>query len=337
MKHDPTFARDSIERQSSFLPVAVGIVCNGRGEVLITRRRRDSHQGGLWEFPGGKQERGESGYGALCRELKEEVDITVASARPLIRVPHDYGGHRVLLDTWWVTRWSGTPQGRESQPMAWVAPASLGEYAFPAADIPIIRAIDLPDQYLITPEPDWEGPDGFLTILDGCLSRGIRLVQLRVKEQNANRLTPEEYRAFLGRVVAHCNARGARCLLNGEPALAREVGMHGVHLTSRRLLAERERASELSGDGFLVGASCHDRGELEHACRIGVDFAVLAPVQATKTHPGATPLTWAVFSEWVNPATIPVYALGGLSPKDRETAWENGGQGIAAIRGLWLS
>jgi len=328
---------ENIERNGSVLHVAVGVVCNGRGEVLITRRRRDARQGGLWEFPGGKRERGETGYGALCRELKEEVDITVASARPLIRVPHDYDGCRVLLDTWRITRWSGTPRGRESQPMAWVAPASLGEYAFPAADVPIIRAIGLPDQYLITPEPDWKEPEVFLATLDGCLARGIRLVQLRLKERSAARPAPEEYRAFLGRVLARCNAWGARCLLNGEPALAREMGMHGAHLTSWRLLAKKERAGSLSGGGFLVGASCHDRGELEHACRIGVDFAVLAPVQATKTHPGATPLTWAGFSELVGPATVPVYALGGLSPRDRETAWENGGQGIAAIRGIWAS
>nr|VFJ43096.1 MAG: 8-oxo-dGTP diphosphatase [Candidatus Kentron sp. FM]VFK07334.1 MAG: 8-oxo-dGTP diphosphatase [Candidatus Kentron sp. FM] len=317
------------------IPVAVAVLANARGEVLISQRHPASHQGGLWEFPGGKIEPREGNYRALCRELKEEIDITVSSARPLIRIPHDYTDRGVSLDVWLVTRWWGTPKGREGQAIAWVAPKDLRAYSFPAADIPIITAIRLPDTYLITPEPDWDDVDSFLDTLDRCLSRGVRLVQLRIKQPPTGKAYRMGYRQLAARVLARCHARGARCLLNAEPSLAREMGMHGVHLTSRRLLGEDAIPARSSNDDFLIGASCHNKNELEHACRIGVDFAVLAPVKATKTHPEATPLTWERFAALTRSATIPVYALGGLSLGDRETAWERGAQGIAAIRALW--
>ncbi|MBT8419569.1 MAG: Nudix family hydrolase [Gammaproteobacteria bacterium] len=315
--------------------VAVAVLFNERGEVLISQRHQGVHQGGLWEFPGGKVEPGEKVYSALCRELAEELDVTVIRARPLIQVPHDYADRRVLLDVWRVTRWSGTPKGREAQTIAWAPLDTLREYSFPAADAPIITAARLPDTYLITPMPDWDNVEGFLSALDACLFRGIRLVQLRIGQPNTHKPTHGEYEQLAKEALRLCHARGARCLLNSEPALAREMGMHGAHLTSRRLLDEAGTGEGLSDEDFLFGASCHNEKEIRRACRIGVDFAVLAPVKATRTHPDAEPLTWARFSELTQSATIPVYALGGLSPGDMETAWRWGAQGIAAIRALW--
>jgi len=85
----------------------------------------------------------------------------------------------------------------------------------------------------------------------------------------------------------------------------------------------------------LLAASCHDTSELAHAEHIGVDFAVLSPVAATDTHPGATPMGWPRFRELVEEVNLPVFALGGMGPGDLDAAWEHGGQGIAGIRGLW--
>nr|VFK21396.1 MAG: 8-oxo-dGTPase [Candidatus Kentron sp. LFY] len=317
--------------------VAVAVLCNNRGEVLISKRHDGAHQGGLWEFPGGKVEPHEGVTEALSRELREELDITVQSARALIQVPHDYIDRRVLLDVWLVTHWTGIPRGMEGQEIAWVSPQSLTGYALPEADIPIVTAIQLPDTYLITPDPvpDFD-MDGFLHALDESLSRGIRFVQLRAKQ-----LDDMAYERLAKRALAICKARGAKCTLNADPGLARRIGMHGVHLDSQRLLAmktihHRSRNHHRHHDGFLVGASCHNRNELEHACRIGADFATLSPIRPTRTHPRAKLLTWGRFSELTRISTIPVYALGGLSKGDSETAWRHGAQGIAAIRALWF-
>ncbi|MCB1919013.1 MAG: NUDIX domain-containing protein, partial [Candidatus Competibacteraceae bacterium] len=80
--------------------VAVGILINAVGAVLITRRPEHVHQGGLWEFPGGKVEEGEPVAAALSRELHEELGVTVESAEPWLHVRHDYSDKRVFLDVW---------------------------------------------------------------------------------------------------------------------------------------------------------------------------------------------------------------------------------------------
>ncbi len=121
--------------------MAVGVVLDKSNRVLITRRASNSHQGGLWEFPGGKLEPGEDLQLALARELREELGIEIGRTSPLLEVNHDYGDKRVLLDVHVVWDFVGEARGLERQPLAWVAPVELGSYRFPAANVPIIGAI----------------------------------------------------------------------------------------------------------------------------------------------------------------------------------------------------
>jgi 8-oxo-dGTP diphosphatase len=121
--------------------VAVGIIVDPTGAVLVARRPEHVHQGGLWEFPGGKVEAGETVEAALRRELREELGIELGVAEPLLKVHHAYPDKIVLLDTWWVTAYAGEPCGREGQPLAWMQPADLIESVFPDADAPIIARL----------------------------------------------------------------------------------------------------------------------------------------------------------------------------------------------------
>jgi 8-oxo-dGTP diphosphatase len=137
--------------------VAAAVIRDDSGKILIARRADTQHQGGLWEFPGGKVEADESVESALARELQEELGIVVGAARPLIKVRHDYPDKQVLLDVWEVSQFSGEPHGAEGQPLAWVSAKDLLNYEFPAANQPIVAAARLPGEYLITPE-DLEAP-----------------------------------------------------------------------------------------------------------------------------------------------------------------------------------
>jgi len=121
--------------------VAVGVILDGDRNVLITRRAQEAHQGGLWEFPGGKVEAGESLTAALTRELREELGIAIGRTSALLEVLHDYGDKTVLLDVHVVWEYSGEARPLESQPMAWVAPQELARYRFPAANLPIVTAV----------------------------------------------------------------------------------------------------------------------------------------------------------------------------------------------------
>jgi 8-oxo-dGTP diphosphatase len=295
------------------------------GRVLVARRPEHVHQGGRWEFPGGKLRPGEGRREGLARELDEELGIRPTVARPLIHVIHDYPERRVGLDVWRVTAWAGQLRPREGQPLAWRAPAELDPAAFPPADRPVITALRLPDRYAITPEPD--DRDGFLRALEGCLSGGVRLVQLRARSWPGDRLLE-----LAGSAVALCRDHGAALVVNGDPALARAAGAAGVHLSARALATLERRPLPPS---MWVGASCHDAGELARAERLGADFAVLSPVAATGSHPDATPLGWQRFEALVAACRLPVFALGGLAATDLPRAWAHGAQGIAAIRGLW--
>lgn len=124
--------------------VAVGVIFDAQGRVLITRRAPGAHQGDLWEFPGGKVEAGESLSTALIRELREELGIAVGRTSALLEVRHDYADKSVLLDVHIVWDFSGEARPLEDQPMAWVNPQDLAHYAFPAANLPIVAALQEP-------------------------------------------------------------------------------------------------------------------------------------------------------------------------------------------------
>lgn len=125
----------------STVHVAAGVILNASGEVLLALRPRDKHQGGLWEFPGGKVETGEPVQAALARELLEELDLRVIKAEPLLITEHDYGDKHVKLDVWVVREFDGRPHGREGQTIRWCPVAGIDAMQFPAANLPIVEAV----------------------------------------------------------------------------------------------------------------------------------------------------------------------------------------------------
>ena len=315
--------RSSNGERCQRIRVAAGVLRQPDGRVFATRRLPGRHLAGEWEFPGGKLEPGETARGALERELREEVGVEVRDARPLIRFPCDYPDRRVLLDVFEVSAWRGRPHGREGQAIEWLRPGELRHRELVKGAVPILAAIELPSLYLITSEP----AEDFEARLRGRLEAGIRLVQLRAKT-----MSPAALRRLAGRAAALAERSGAKLFLNGDPEAARAAGAHGAHLTSHALARLAERPP---WPGFGLSASCHDARELARAGSLGVDFAVLSPVRATPGHPDARPIGWDGFSRLVEPLDFPVFALGGVTPADRARAWAAGGQGIAAIRGLW--
>lgn len=311
----------------SALHVAVGVILSPAGKILIAKRPAHAHQGDLWEFPGGKVEAGESLQQALQRELHEELGIDITRARPLIRIPHHYPDKHVLLDVWLVEAFTGTPHGKESQPIEWLSASELWDKPFPSANLPIIQAVNLPSEYLIT--GTFQDQTDFLKKLRHALEQGVRLVQLRAKHMQA-----DDYLRLAKLAGELCHAYGARILLNAAPTIVEAAGADGVHLTSARLL---DLSSRPLAPNRLVAASVHDATQLELAHKISVDFSVVSPVLATSSHPNIATLGWQGFQLLTEQASHPVYALGGMQAQDLMTVWQNGGQGIAAIRSLWGS
>ena len=309
--------------------VVAGVLFDAMGRVLVAQRPNGSHLGGLWEFPGGKLQPGEPRRDGLVRELAEELGVRVLSARPLIWVEHRYPDRDIVLDVWSVESYTGEPHGREGQQVEWRDARGLEVAEFPPADAPVLTALRLPRRYLVTPEPgrNWSA---FLGRLADRVDQGFELVQLRAKSLEMPALVE------LGRHAAEiCRLGGAKLLVNAMPEVARCCGADGVQLTSRRLARLVREQRTLGGNRFLVGASCHDADDLGRARVAGCDFAVLGPVRATPTHPGAPVLQWDGFTRLARGAGMPVFAIGGLGNDDIATALHGGGQGVAAIRAFW--
>ncbi|WP_455207569.1 Nudix family hydrolase [Kaarinaea lacus] len=306
--------------------VAVAVIRNLAGDVFITLRPDYVHQGGFWEFPGGKVEAGESVFDALLREIHEENGIDILRATSLIKIPFRYPDKHVLLDVWEVQEFRGTAHGKEGQAFQWVSADKLDQFTFPAANKAIITAVQLPAEYLITPTPD-ETTASFLEQLEQRLADGIELLQLRAKH-----LASDDFVLLAKDVVGLCHRYHAKVLLNHDPKILSEVSADGIHLTAQRLMQLRDRP--ITDDQWLA-ASCHTLREIEQANLVGVDFIVLSPVQHTKSHPQSQALGWSTFSEWTERAVMPVYALGGMTRSDIAISRERGGQGIAGISALW--
>jgi 8-oxo-dGTP diphosphatase len=309
---------------STPVEVVAAVIERRDGTFLLAQRPAGKVYAGYWEFPGGKVDPGEPLAAALARELREELGIDVEIAYPWIVRNYAYAHATVRLNFFRVRAWKGEPHGKEQQQLAWQGARALDVAPLLPANAPVLRALELPFEYAITHAGEI-GAEQQLARLDQRLAQGLRMIQVREKAMPA-----PELERFAAAVIRMARACGARVLINSDIGLAERLGADGVHLASAQL-ARLERRPALG----WCAASCHNAGELERAAQLGADFAVLGPVAATPTHPGAIPLGWAGFAATVRGATLPVFALGGLSADQMETAWRCGAQGIAMVRGSW--
>jgi 8-oxo-dGTP diphosphatase len=323
--------------------VVAAVICDGNGKILIAKRPASVHQGGFWEFPGGKLEVGEQAAQALVRELQEELSITATEYRPLIQIHHDYTDKSVFLDVWKVTQFVGDPIGNdgvgaEGQPVQWVPSAELHCWEFPAANAAIVKAAQLPSDYVITPDlNDTDDADeiaSFLRYVKDLLCQGYSLLQLRTKS-----LSKGVQEIVVSQVLALCRQSNAILMINSDLGdlsyllFDKDKGQDqdkldvGLHLTGSAL----DELNEKPLGYRFVAASCHGIDDIRKAEKLGLDFVTLSPVLKTQSHPEAQTLGWSIFSEVVKGACIPVYALGGMSMECKEQAIDLGAQGIASI------
>ena len=292
------------------IEVAAAVIQRADGAFLLARRPAGKVYAGYWEFPGGKVEVGEQAAAALGRELHEELGIDVRRAWPWITRVFTYSHATVRLNFFRVTDWTGEPQPREDQAIAWQKlDRPLASPMLPA-NAPVLASLALPWEYAITDASRF----GIERIRER-LGKGLKLLQVREPAM------PDEERArFTRQVIALAHAQGCKVLVKSP-----FPGADGLHFTAGEFSSLQEKP-----EGGLVAASCHTRAELERAMALELDFAVLGPVRDK-----ATAMGWARFAELARGASLPVYAIGGLTRADLEDAWRAGAHGLAMIRGAW--
>ena len=131
------------EARQIVLVAAVALI-DTDGRVLLTRRPEGKHMAGLWEFPGGKVEAGETPEAALDRELREElsIDVCVPCLAPLSFASHAYDGFHLLMALYTCRKWDGIVRPREGQETAWLRPKAMRGYPMPPADAPLIAKLE---------------------------------------------------------------------------------------------------------------------------------------------------------------------------------------------------
>ena len=301
----------------SMLPIEVvaAVIRDAEGKILIAQRPSDKHQGGKWEFPGGKVEKGESRRSALLRELNEELDIEIGHSTRLISVYHEYEDKAIYLDVYEVSQWSGVATGKEGQAIRWVTVDELEEFEFPAANSSIIQAVKLPKQvkrlkYLADLEV-------FKAMFLSEIELGHRLFLL--SNDNNQAVTDSEGVNWLLDTAAE---NQVVVLFEFSPTLVRND--YGLHLSSAELLKINEKPSAL-----IVSASCSGPGELFKAQSLRLDLIIVGPVLAELAE-GEKPLGWPIFQSLTGRVNMPIYAAGGVSVKDMELAREYGAQGVVS-------
>lgn len=307
--------------------VVVGIIQNTKQEILVSRRMSNAHLGGLLEFPGGKVEKNETPTEALRRELAEELNIDVSKFTQLIQIPYTYTDRKILLDAYVVNEYLGKVSALEGQEITWKPVTSLSDDEFPAANYGVLRALQLPKIFPVTPCYS-QYPENFLINFEEVVRRAsIRIIQLRSHE-----LEPSEYIRLAKQCIELCKKYEVDLILNTNIECFNKFPATGLHLTSDNLLEAKKRP--LSSK-FLVGASCHNSHDIEHANSLGLDYMILGPVIEKHASKNCKILGWEKFSELAKKSLVPVYAIGGLGVDDLAISLLCGGQGIAAIRNIW--
>jgi len=315
---------------------------------MIAQRVKNVHQGGLWEFPGGKVENGETVEQACIREVREELGIEIKYSRPLIKILHHYPDKNVLLDTLLCTDFSGkeylsdtvlqsdeiNQYGLEGQNVKWINLAQFNDYQFPAANKSIINSLLLPEKYLISPDCSaFEVKQFIQQFTENC--RHYAIIQLRISSLKAS-----EFKVLFNKCCFIAHKHGVKLLLNSSLLYFIDDDTYfeyaGLHLTGSHLFDDNFINNYRSRfPDKMISASCHQAGDINQANNKKIDFIVLSPVQKTRSHPQQDPLGWKNFEFLCEMAQMPCFALGGMSIDDIHDAWRYGAQGIAGISSFW--
>lgn len=294
------------------LNVAIAILSH-RKQILVGWRNADQHQGNKAEFPGGKVEEGETPQQACRREVMEEVGIDLEHWFVFDVIQHEYDDLIVKLHVFHAH--VGSEQAALIQaPWQWVARTALAQHPFPKANKKLIQRLALPEKIKISEQvTDLMGLDDNTYLYWRC-DPSIDAVKT-LSDYSVEQLT---------RLIVNLQ-------LWQQLNSIQQQAIAMVHLKHHQLMQLSE-AHLVSGQSYL--AACHDQTSLLRAAQLGVDAMLLSSIHPKEEQIDTPALGWDAFQKLALQVQTPVYALGGITLEDYETAKAYDAYGIAGIRGF---
>lgn len=309
------------------IEVVAAVIEDETGRILLSERRPGKEFSGMWEFPGGKIEAGETPMGALQRELLEELGIEIKRASRFITTFEASDERQIEMQVWRVHQYQGKLDACENQQLCWLNASELLLEHLPPLDRPVARALQLPRRMLITPDPALFSRHEFIANIVAAIARGYRFFRLRAN--NSEFQVDKELIQKLEELIAEVDG----ILLLGTAEFGCHQSEHtGLHLRSSELATLNTRPVDAK---ILLSAAVHCVDDIRSAERLTADLLTISPIKATTSHPGINTIGWPGFMKLHKHARAPAFALGGLTEADAGDAIASGALGIAAIRAFW--
>ena len=287
-------------------------------QILLSKRRKDNHLGGLWEFPGGKFESGEEPTACLSRELKEELGITVRDASFMFQIPWIYAEKLVRLWVYEVPVFDGEPRGLEGQDVSWFPREVLKELQFPRANDAIVRTVGLPR---------------ITRILDAKLARDPKSWVTKTHDRSVLYLRGLSPGPDLEAAIDSAIGNGHQVILTLDQLTCFREGC-GVHLRKSDGIQDALEYLKSLDRPWPLTSGIRDESDIERQRDWPSDAVFISPVRQTSSHLGIPALGWNRFSKLARDLGVPAYALGGMTKSDIEVVKRYGGFGVAGISGF---
>ena len=287
-------------------------------QILLSKRHKNTHLGGFWEFPGGKFESGEEPMTCLSRELKEELDIALVDASFMFQVPWNYGEKSVRLWVYEVLRFDGEPRGLEGQDVSWFPSEFLTELQFPRANDAIVRAVGLPR---------------VTKILDPKFAREPKAWVGEMHDRSVLYLRGLPPGRDLEGAVGLAIGKGHKVILTLDQLTCFQEGC-GVHLRKNDEIQDALECLKALDRPWPLTSGIRDESDIERQRDWPSDAVFISPVRQTSSHFGIPALGWNRFSELACDLGVPAYALGGMTNSDIEVVKRYWGFGVAGISGF---
>ena len=293
--------------------VAIALLFNKK-KVLVGWRHAGQHQGEKAEFPGGKVEAGESAVQACIREVYEEVGIQLNSLNLFDVIEHEYDDLIVKLHIF-----QGNANSEQiefiKKPWQWYTRAQLKQLNFPKANDAIIERLDWVNIISIQ---NFEDSNIISSLSDVVYIRTDRIESLA---QALNLHAEQNTEQFIVNQDVWSNLSDITKKL-----------IYAVQFKHAQLFEIDANSFADQWKGIKKIASCHDLESLHKACDLGFDAVFLSPVLVSQSHPEHNGIGWEALSQMIQDIHIPVFALGGMSPNQLETAQKFGAYGVAGIQ-----